>query len=192
MPSLAALLRDDALPRYHACVLCTGAALGALEDATVPGSPVAAASRLLSLVRGAVLELEERPGREAAAPSFPPTSASLLGETYVAALGPGRVLLGATKERGVSAQDAGRQLGRPASGEDAEAAWAALQPCADALVPRLSVDWRVASARVGVRAMPPNTTSGKVRSFTAGRTCSGRVGCATGCPSLGYEPLRVL
>ena len=167
VPSLAAL-RASVSPRYHAVVVCAGAALGALEDAAAPASPVSAAAGLLSLVRGAILELGPRPDCASAAAAFPPTSASLLGETYVAALGPGRMLLGATKERGISPQDAARQLGQPATGADADAAWASLQPAADALVPRLAAAWRVASARVGVRAMPPNTTSGKVRAARAG------------------------
>ena len=72
-------------------MVAAGAAIGALPELAAdfgPGSP------LLRLCRGAVVFME--PGEEGQA--YPLDAPSLVGPTYLAAYGPGQVVLGATKQ----------------------------------------------------------------------------------------------
>ncbi|GFR45839.1 hypothetical protein Agub_g7205, partial [Astrephomene gubernaculifera] len=112
-----------------------------------------------------------------AAPSYPPGRPSLLGQPYLAAQGPGRLVVGATKQYGWTAEAALEACGRSeyaevthgsagmaaaaAEGEKAEEEVDALLRAACEVWEPLR-GWQLERVREGVRALPPRTTHGSL------------------------------
>lgn len=96
------------------------------------------------------------------ADSFPTGAPSLVGATYMGVQGGQQISVGATKQFGVTPEQALQECGRRVtqSGELAQAE-KLLRPKAEALWSPTST-WQVARVRTGVRALPQNTVDGAV------------------------------
>ena len=143
---------------FDACVVACGAAVGSIAELSVGPSGCVLP---LSNQGGHVVELVPKPGSIAS--PWDERAPGILGAPYVAPLGVGRLLVGATKEFGASCADA-RRAGVVDPGLDDAAQEAARALVADASVtyPPLS-GMDVDVVRYGVRANPPRTPAGLVR-----------------------------
>ncbi|KAL0035211.1 hypothetical protein WJX79_006153 [Trebouxia sp. C0005] len=96
------------------------------------------------------------------ADSFPTGAPSLVGATYMGVQGGQQISVGATKQFGITPEQALQECGRRVtqSGEIAQAE-TLLRPKAEALWSPAST-WQVARVRTGVRALPQNTVDGAV------------------------------
>lgn len=154
-----ASLRDD-LAEYDTVVVAAGAAVGSIEELSGPDVLP------LQLQGGHVIELVP-PVDESAVDAWDERQPGILGAPYVAPLGPSRVLVGTTKEFGVStahARRAGLVTRDNASVEQAaaaEAAKAELVAKSTQVYPPLA-GMAVDVVRYGVRANPPRTPSGSL------------------------------
>ena len=142
---------------FDACVVACGAAVGSIAELSVGPSGCVLP---LSNQGGHVVELVPKPGSIAS--PWDERAPGILGAPYVAPLGVGRLLVGATKEFGASCADA-RRAGVVDPGLDDAAQEAARALVADASVtyPPLS-GMDVDVVRYGVRANPPRTPAGSL------------------------------
>ena len=142
---------------FDACVVACGAAVGSIAELSVGPSGCVLP---LSNQGGHVVELVPKPGSIAS--PWDERAPGILGAPYVAPLGVGRLLVGATKEFGASCADA-RRAGVVDPGLDDAAEEAARALVADASVtyPPLS-GMDVDVVRYGVRANPPRTPAGSL------------------------------
>ena len=140
---------------FDACVVACGAAVGSIAELSGPSR-----SLPLSNQGGYVVELVPKPGGGAS--PWDENAPGILGAPYVAPLGVGRLLVGATKEFDAGVGDA-RRAGVVDPGLDDAA-----EEAADALVADASVTYpplkgmEVDVVRYGVRANPPRTPAGSL------------------------------
>ena len=155
--AVRSLTRDERVVSggFDACVVACGAAVGSIAELSGPSR-----SLPLSNQGGHVVELVPKPGGGAS--PWDENAPGILGAPYVAPLGVGRLLVGATKEFDAGVGDA-RRAGVVDPGLDDAA-----EEAADALVADASVTYpplkgmEVDVVRYGVRANPPRTPAGSL------------------------------
>ena len=155
--AVRSLTRDERVVSggFDACVVACGAAVGSIAELSGPSC-----SLPLSNQGGHVVELVPKPGGGAS--PWDENAPGILGAPYVAPLGVGRLLVGATKEFDAGVGDA-RRAGVVDPGLDDAA-----EEAADALVADASVTYpplkgmEVDVVRYGVRANPPRTPAGSL------------------------------
>ena len=155
--AVRSLTRDERVVSggFDACVVACGAAVGSIAELSGPSC-----SLPLSNQGGHVVELVPKPGGGAS--PWDENAPGILGAPYVAPLGVGRLLVGATKEFDAGVGDA-RRAGVVDPGLDDAA-----EEAADTLVADASVTYpplkgmEVDVVRYGVRANPPRTPAGSL------------------------------
>ncbi len=155
--AVRSLTRDERVVSggFDACVVACGAAVGSIAELSGPSC-----SLPLTNQGGHVVELVPKPG--AGASPWDERTPGILGAPYVAPLGVGRLLVGATKEFDAGVGDARRAgVVDPGVDDAAQEAAHALVADASATYPPLK-GMEVDAVRYGVRANPPRTPAGSL------------------------------
>ncbi|KAG2449227.1 hypothetical protein HYH02_005973 [Chlamydomonas schloesseri] len=178
---------------YDVVVVAAGAAAATIDEVAALGLPLQLCQGLTLVmappgggVRDAAGSGTTGPGADdsGCGAGYPATAPSLLGQPYLAAQSRHRLVVGATKAYGWSAEQALAACGRSeyaeargggdvpvAGGLEAQQAVEALRAAACGVWRPLS-DWQVDRVREGVRALPPRTQHGSLPLL--GRVAPGR------------------